>query len=106
MAAVVRLWAPIDMRVTGVAPGLGFVALNLAGVDEAARVQLDLVGGLMLLMLLYVAWDLPEVDIRPYAPFAPQDMAAVFSTAGLVFVSYGGLMKIAGITEDVFGMVA
>ena len=101
MAAFVRLWAPIDMRVTGVVLGLGFTALNLVGVKEAARVQLALVGGLLLLMLLYVAWGLPEIDIRRYAPFTPRGAAAVFSTAGLVFVSYGGLLKIASIAEEV-----
>ena len=101
MAAFMRLWAPIDMRVTGVVLGFGFVALNLVGVKEAARVQLALVVGLLLLMLLYVSWGLPQVDIRRYAPFAPRGAAAVFSTAGLVFVSYGGLLKIASIAEEI-----
>ena len=101
MAAFVRLWAPIDMRVTGVALGLAFVALNLIGVKEAARVQLALVGGLLVLMLLYVAFGVREVEIQRYAPFAARGAAAVFSTAGLVFVSYGGLLKIASVAEEI-----
>ncbi|HUS93531.1 MAG TPA: amino acid permease [Phycisphaerae bacterium] len=101
MGAFVRLFAPIDLRVTGVALGLGFVGLNLVGVREAARVQLAMVGGLLVLMLLYVAWGLPAVNAAHHTPFAPHGAAAVFSTAGFVFVSFGGLLKIASVAEEV-----
>lgn len=101
MAAFVRLLAPIDMRISGVALGLAFIALNLVGVKEAARVQLALVVGLLALMLLYVIRGLPAVNVERYADFAPRGAAAVFSTAGFVFVSYGGLLKIASVAEEV-----
>jgi len=101
MGAFIQLWAPVDMRVTGVALALGFIALNLVGVKEAARLQLALVGGLLVLMLLYVVWGVPEVNVQRYTPFAPKGAATVFATAGLVFVSYGGLLKIASIAEEI-----
>jgi APA family basic amino acid/polyamine antiporter len=52
-------------------------------------------------MLLYVARGLPAVSIERFADFTPRGTAAVFSTAGFVFVSYGGLLKIASVAEEV-----
>ena len=101
MAAVVRLLVPIDMRLTGAVLGLIFVGVNLVGVREAARLQVSLVMGLLGLMLLYVFRGLPEVNLRHYEPFAPGGIGAVFSTAGFVFVSYGGLLKVASVAEEV-----
>jgi len=101
MGACIRLFLPIDVRVTGLLLGGAFVALNLAGVREAARVQAWLVAGMIGLMLLYALWGLPAVDVQRYTPFAPQGAVAVFATAGFVFVSYGGLLKVASVAEEV-----
>lgn len=101
MGAVVRLVAPIDLRLTGVVLGIFFVAINLVGVREAARVQTTLVVGLLALMAWYVVRGLPAVDLRRFAPFAPGGAGAVFATAGLVFVSYGGILKIASVAEEI-----
>ena len=101
MAAFIRLLVPVDMRISGTLLGLTFVVLNLVGIKEAARVQLGLVVAMLALMLLYVARGLPAVSIERFADFTPRGTAAVFSTAGFVFVSYGGLLKIASVAEEV-----
>ena len=101
MAAVIRLLAPVDMRISGTLLGLAFVVLNLVGIKEAARVQLGLVVAMLALILLYVARGLPAVSVERFADFTPRGAAAIFSTAGFVFVSYGGLLKIASVAEEV-----
>lgn len=101
MGAVVALLAPIDLRVTAVALGLGFVVLNLVGVKETARLQTALVFGMLVLMLVFVVRGLPAVSLSRLEPFVSRGWPAVFSTAGLVFVSYGGLLKIASVAEEV-----
>jgi APA family basic amino acid/polyamine antiporter len=101
MAAVIRLLVPVDMRISGTLLGSTFVVLNLVGIKEAARVQLGLVVAMLALMMLYVARGLPAVNVERFADFAPRGAAAVFSTAGFVFVSYGGLLKIASVAEEV-----
>ena len=101
MAAFVRLLAPIDMRITGVALGLLFIGINLVGVKEAARLQTALVFGLLALMVVYVVRGLPAVQLGRFEPFAPRGLASVFATAGFVFVAYGGLLKIASVAEEV-----
>ena len=101
MAAVVRLLAPIDMRITGVALGAAFAGINLVGVREAARLQVFLVVVLLGIMFLYIFRGLPAVSLRHYEPFAPGGIWVVFSTAGFVFVAYGGLLKVASVAEEV-----
>ena len=101
MAAFVQLVLPIEPHVTGVVLCVVFVAINVVGAKEAARLQVALVIGLLGIMLFYVVRGLPEVNIRHFEPFAPGGLRAVFGTAGFVFVSYGGLLKIASVAEEV-----
>lgn len=57
--------------------------------------------GLLVLLLFYVIRGLPAVRIENFQPFAPNGLGAVFYTAGFVFVSYGGLLKVTSIAEEV-----
>jgi basic amino acid/polyamine antiporter, APA family len=88
-------------RAVGVLLCAGFVGLNLVGAKEAARLQVALVAGLFALMVFYVVRGFPAIDVSHFEPFAPKGLRAVFATAGLVFVSYGGLLKIACVAEEV-----
>ena len=101
MAALIRFLAPIDMRVSGAILGVVFVGINLVGAKEAARLQVALVVGLMALMLVYIFYGLPAVSLRNFEPLVPKGMGSVFSTAGFVFVAYGGLLKVASVAEEV-----
>ncbi|MFW6132673.1 MAG: amino acid permease [Planctomycetota bacterium] len=101
MGAMVALLSAVDMRITGVALGAVLIGLNLVGVKAAARIQMGLVALLLGLMLLYVVRGLPAISVERYADFTPHGAGAVFATAGFVFVSYGGLLKIASVAEEV-----
>lgn len=78
-----------------------FAVINLVGIKEAGRTQVILVMGLLAVLLLYVVRGLPAVRVENFEPFAPHGATAVFYTAGFVFVSYGGLLKVASIAEEV-----
>ncbi|MFP4140105.1 MAG: amino acid permease [Planctomycetota bacterium] len=78
-----------------------FILLNLVGVREAARVQIAMVVGLFVLLGMYVMAGISQVRTELLIPFAPHGIAAIFTTAGFVFVSYGGLLKVASIAEEV-----
>ena len=102
MGAFARLVMPVDTRLVGLILCAIFVGINLVGAKEAARLQIVLVLALMALMLLYVAKGLPHVDIAHFQPFLPKGgMRAVLATVGFVFVSYGGLLKIASVSEEI-----
>jgi amino acid transporter/mannitol/fructose-specific phosphotransferase system IIA component (Ntr-type) len=78
-----------------------FVVLNLVGVREAARAQVVLVAGLFALLALYIVAGLGQVRSALLIPFAPYGLGRVFWTTGFVFVSYGGLLNVASVAEEV-----
>ena len=95
-----QLILPVNTYLTAVVLALISVGLNLVGVKEAARLQVTLVFGLSGLMMFYIMRGMPEVNIRPFDPFVPYGLPAVFSTVSLVFVSYGGVLNIASVAEE------
>jgi len=78
-----------------------FMGINLIGAQHAGRLQSGLVIGLLLLMVLYVFFGAESVNWEYFEPFTPYGWSTVFSTAGLVFVSYGGLLNVASVAEEI-----
>jgi amino acid transporter len=77
-----------------------FVILNIIGVKEAGKFQIVLVTALITILVFYVLKGITQLDIRHFEPFAPNGFISVLSTAGYVFISYGGLLKVASIAEE------
>jgi len=101
MAAFTAMVTDLDIRLIAVALCLLFFAVNVVGIKEAARLQGFLVVGLLVILLGYIVRGIPSVEVLHFKPFAPYGIQPVFATAGFVFVSYGGLLKIAAIAEEV-----
>lgn len=101
LAAFAQFVMPIDPRLVGIVFCLVFVGVNVIGAREAARLQVGLVLVLLALMTAYVVRGFPAVDMQNLRPFAPGGFRAIFATAGFVFVSYGGLLNVASIAEEV-----
>lgn len=91
----------LTMQVMSAGFCLVFVVLNIVGVKEASRLQVVLVAGLLVLLGLYVATGLPAMKARHLRPFMPGGLKSVFFTAGFVFVSYGGVLQISSIAEEI-----
>ena len=101
MSAFTILLINLDIRLIGVVLCLIFILINLIGIKEAGTVQIVLVLGLFAALLLYIILGLPAIKAQNLLPFAPKGFSAILSTAGFVFVSYGGLLKIASLAEEV-----
>ncbi|MEA2081477.1 MAG: amino acid permease, partial [Elusimicrobiota bacterium] len=78
-----------------------FTVINLKGVELAAKYQIWLVSFLVTACVIYILWGATEVRLDHYRGFLDSGFPAIFSTAGLVFVSFGGLTKVASIAEEV-----
>jgi len=78
-----------------------FLTINLIGVKEAGRLQVFLVLGLLFLLGGYILHGLPNVEVLHFKPFTPYGPKSVLAAAGFVFVSYGGLLKVAAVAEEV-----
>lgn len=80
---------------------LGFGLLNALSVKDAGRLQTLLVIGLLAILAAYVGFGAAKVKPVHFSPFAPRGFQAVLAVAGLAFVSYGGLTKVASVSEEV-----
>jgi len=78
-----------------------FVIINLISVKHTGRIQVLLVFLLIGSLLLYILRGTMSLDVQNYTPFMPYGGYKLFAAAGLVFVSFGGLTKVASIAEEV-----
>ncbi|MDK1032116.1 MAG: amino acid permease [Planctomycetia bacterium] len=98
------LFPGIDYRFIAVACCLFFTVLNLVSVKGTGKFQVFLVLGLLGMMVLYVLAGSRSIDVHKYVPFGfdeIEDIYSVFAATGLVFISYGGLTKVASVSEEV-----
>ena len=80
---------------------LCFVILNIVSVKHTSKVQVFLVIMLLIILCLFILVGSGSVRAFRYVGFMEKGWLKVLSTTGLVFVSYGGLTKVASIGEEV-----
>ena len=81
---------------------LGFMILNILSVKVAGRLQIAMVAGLLAVLVVFVVTGLPNVRQHPnYDDFLSAGFGNVFATSALVFVSFGGLTKVAAVAEEI-----
>ena len=78
-----------------------FLMINLFGVHQTVRFQNILVIFLILAVLAYIAGGIRQVDITRFAGFTQQGYRSIMLVAGMVFISYGGLTKVASVAEEI-----
>jgi amino acid transporter/mannitol/fructose-specific phosphotransferase system IIA component (Ntr-type) len=92
-----------DRWMVPVALGLAllFGVLNLFGSRKSGGLQILLVLGLLTILGWFIASGLPVVHRDHLAGFTDQGFDAIFATAGLVYISYVGVTKVASLSEEV-----
>jgi APA family basic amino acid/polyamine antiporter len=100
MAFPVQL-KPWHLKAIGVLCCMGFTALNIISVKKTSKFQIILVGILLTILALFLIFGTRAVQAARYMGFLQKGWSAVFTTAGLVFISFGGLTKVASIAEEV-----
>ena len=98
------IWPEIsEIEIKAIAIGfcVFFCLLNLFGIKHVSRAQVLLVVILLTGLGLYIIFGAQAVNHQHFADFMPKGLGSVFATAALVFVSYGGLTKIASVAEEV-----
>ncbi len=91
----------VQMKLIAVGFCLLFTVLNIVSVKGTGRLQTILVFGLFAALAFYILRGVGSIDVHRYSPFSPFRFGSVFATAGLVFISFGGLTKVASIAEEV-----
>jgi amino acid transporter len=91
----------LHIKLIAIACCLFFIMLNILGTKPVGRLQISMVFLLISILIIYVARGAILTQSERFIPFMPFGFTPVFATAGLVFVSYGGLTKIVSIAEEV-----
>ena len=89
------------IKLVAISGCLAFAGLNVVSVRHAGRLQIALVAVLLAVLVGYVVRGTVAVEHGRYVPFMPFGVQSVFAAAGMVFVSFGGLTKVASIAEEV-----
>ncbi|MCF7908001.1 MAG: amino acid permease [Candidatus Omnitrophica bacterium] len=77
-----------------------FVLVNIFSVRLSARLQNVLVFFLLTICVSYIVFGIKNINYDNFRPFMSKGVWPFFSVVGLVFVSYGGLTKVASIAEE------
>jgi amino acid transporter/mannitol/fructose-specific phosphotransferase system IIA component (Ntr-type) len=101
MGAYLSFITHLPLNIIALICCLFFIAVNLLGVKEAGIVQIILVIGLLGILLCYVLLGIKDVKSENFSPFVSSGINSILTTASFVFISYGGLTKIAAVAEEI-----
>ncbi|TDT68605.1 amino acid/polyamine/organocation transporter (APC superfamily) [Hypnocyclicus thermotrophus] len=111
-----------DILIISIFVTIFFVVLNIVGVDLASKFEVLLVVVLISIIVIYIIMGIFKIDIQAFTPFiqkykinmenefvfekaisifSKEGMITIFSTTAFVFVSFGGLLKAASVSEEV-----
>ena len=90
-----------EIKIIAIVLCLIFMLINLFGIKGAGNTQILLVFFLITILILYAVKGFVTIIPERYTPFAPYGLLPVFSTAGFVFISFGGLTKVASVAEEI-----
>ncbi len=103
LAAHVLNWGVDGWQVKAVAVGFCalFTAINLLGIKQAGRVQIVLVGVLLGILVAYVASSFGSLRYPAASDYFPEGWNSLLAGAAMVFISFGGVTKVATMGEEV-----
>ncbi len=82
-----------------IALALGIV--NYFGGKKTSGFQIIMVIGLLLLLILFIGAGVPKINYSAFSGIFNVPAKSVFSTAGLVYISYIGVTKVASVSEEI-----
>jgi len=102
MGAYVGLFLP-ELPVTPMAVAFAILLglLNLLGAKKSGGLQVAMVVILLTLVGGFTGYGLFEIKAKHFTNFFAKGFEGIYATAGLVYISYVGLTKIASVSEEV-----
>lgn len=75
--------------------------LNFTGVKRSGKFQIILVSGLLLILFIFIADGVPQIQYSRLDTIFDFEVSNLMAAAGLVFISYVGVTKIASLSEEI-----
>lgn len=101
LAGILSIATGIEMWIWELVLTAFFTALNLVGVEGTASLEVLLVTVLVIIMAAFIGLGVPSVDVARFRPFFKEGFNGMLATSAFVFVSFGGLIQVATIAEEV-----
>jgi len=102
IGAYMSLFLPqVEMLPIAIGFTVVFGIINLLGAKKSGIFQSVFVVGLLLLLVWFSGKGITHVNLQNFKDLFNISLNSIFSTAGLVYVSYVGLSKIASVSEEV-----
>lgn len=101
ISEIIYIYTDIPTQLSGLVLVIFFVVVNIVGVKEAVIFQIVLVISLLLLLVIYVVIGVPNIDYERYSYFVKFDVLDILRTSGFIFISFGGLLNVANISEEI-----
>ena len=101
MAIFVNVLANVPIKGLAVLLCGFFLLINLRGVTLAGRLQVYLVFGILIILGFFCGWSWEALDAANFKPFAPYGSDGILAGAALVFIGFGGLLKVASVAEEI-----
>jgi len=91
----------LEHIVTGLVFCLLFTGLNIAGAKKATTFQSALVLSMITLLVIFIGFGFPEIETSRFTPFIDNGINQIFAGTAFVFVTFGGLIQVANVSEEV-----
>lgn len=92
---------PWAIKAIAVVFALAFGTMNALGSKRTGGLQRVLVIGLLAVLAFFLAAGLPQVELERMEGFFGAGSDAILATAGMVYISYVGVTKVASVSEEV-----
>jgi len=92
---------PWMMKLVAVIFALVFCVLNILGAKKTGGMQRVLVAGLLITLAGFLVLGLPSVETERFGDLFGAGSDAILATAGMVYISYVGITKVASVSEEV-----
>lgn len=97
--------APVfEIKLVALSAAALFTVINMVSVELTGKIQVILVGILLALLGWFSFSGLSHINVMNFVPFLPEKgniFRLLAATSGMVFISFGGLTKVSGISEEV-----
>ena len=104
LAFLINHYIPgISIYFSSVILTFAFVVLNIFGTEKAAKLEMIMIFILLPLIIFFIISGFSSVNVTNFSPFlnSNDNFNDIIATAAFVFVSFGGLANVSGISGEI-----
>ncbi len=101
ISEIIYITAKIEPLISSFVLCLIFALINIIGVKESVKFQILLVSFLISIIVIYIAGGFFKINPSLFRALPDININSILKTIGFIFISFGGLLKVVSISEEV-----